>query len=240
MLSLKPESTEQLSQVLVVEDDKALQLLLHTALERSGYKVTLAGCTTTAIEVIHARPPDVVLLDLMLPDGDGLELVTTIKACHPSCVVIVVSALDAESKRVEAFQLGADDYVTKPFSVRELIERIRVRRSGKVIGNVVARLGHVTIDLSRHTIFRDDTRLSLTRQETRVLSVLLSLRGQTVTREHLLKEVWHFPSDARTRALDYVIKSLRRKLERQPTSPELLVTVRGVGYQLRVSEHFDR
>ena len=172
-----------------------------------------------------------MILDLMLPDGSGFTVLNRLRQLSSSTAVIILSAKDAEEDRVRGLRLGADDYVTKPFSVHELLERVRLRLPPAGRTNVL-KIGGAVINLNDYYVERLGRRERLTRQEIKLLNALWKNRGTTVSRSKLLREAWGYPGEARTRTLDYFIAALRRKLEDDPSQPRYLRTVRGVGYQL--------
>jgi two-component system KDP operon response regulator KdpE len=220
--------------ILIVEDDKAVQGTLVRALERTAYTFDAVSSLAAAAAYIAQKQVDLVLLDLRLPDGDGSEFVQPLKARWPDAKVLILTGQSDEIDRVRGFRLGADDYIVKPFSVLELLERIRVRLGSSQSPHAQLVLGSRTIDLQGHRIeLENGESLPLTRQEARVLHILLRNRGDAVSRNELLETVWGFSAEeAQSRSLDVVIGNLRRKIEEQPRQPKWLITVYGVGYKL--------
>lgn len=218
--------------ILVVDDEVAIRRLARVALERAGYRTAEAGTAREAAERAAADRPALVLLDLGLPDRDGLEL---IGAFRKHAAVIVVSARDATDEKVAALDLGADDYVTKPFDTDELLARVRValrhrERPDGASGPVVA--GDVTIDLDRRIVTRGDAVLHLTRKEYDVLAELARAPGRVVTHDRILAAVWPTSHDRPVEYLRLVVRNLRQKLEDDPSLPALIVNELGVGYRL--------
>ena len=220
--------------VLIVEDDKAMQEVLKILFESSGFRVVV--CATVRLGEIDARQhrPDIVVVDLALPDGDGKSVIQSIRAWSP-VPIIVLSARTGESERIAALECGADDYVLKPFSAPELMARVRAVLRRHVRGELpmgLLHLGNVSIDLSKRTArHRDGREVRLTPLEHRILETLARNADQIVTHRTLLKEVWG-PHRDDSQALRVYIGNLRRKLEENPSRPRYIVTEAGVGYRL--------
>ncbi|KUR79973.1 response regulator [Novosphingobium sp. Fuku2-ISO-50] len=219
--------------VLVVEDDAAIRRLLHAALTRSGYQVIEAADARAALAALAIDKPDAVLLDLGLPDRDGLELVPLIKAAGTA--LIVVSAREDTDQKVTALDLGADDYVIKPFDSEELHARLRTAlrhrlaaeaRSAKVV------LGDVAIDLSARLVTRAGEEVHLTPKEYGMLAELAKHPGRVITHSQLLRAVWGAGHERDVEYLRVAARGIRRKLEADPTTPILLRNEPGVGYRL--------
>lgn len=220
--------------VLIVEDEPAYVDALTVALEVEGIDTDAVGDGRDAIKAFRGGEYDVVLLDLMLPSVSGLDVLRAIRI-GSGTPVIVVSAKDGESDVVAALELGADDYITKPYSVRELIARIRAvgRRSGGTKsegGSEIVALGNVSLDAGRYQLVVAGTTFDLPRKEFEVMSMLMERAGRVVTRDWLLDEVWGMDWGD-TKSLDQHIRRLRRKLESHEGTPRIL-TIRGVGYRL--------
>ena len=204
--------------VLVIEDDKAIQDVLRILFEASGFRVVVSGMARMGERDARLHRPDVIVVDLALPDGDGISVIEAIRAWSP-VPIIVLSARTAEAERVRAFEKGADDYVVKPFSAPELVARIRAVLRRHVRGELpmgVLQLSGASVDLGKRTARRNDgTEVRLTPLEHRILEVLARHSDQIVTHSTLLKEVWG-PHRDDSQALRVYIGSLRRKLEADP------------------------
>jgi two-component system, OmpR family, KDP operon response regulator KdpE len=219
--------------VLVVDDEVAIRRLLRNTLERAGYRVAEAMNGREAIAQAAAEHPDAVLLDLGLPDRDGLGLVPLLRA---GAVVLVVSAREATEEKVAALDLGADDYVTKPFDTEELLARLRValrHRDRAEAAPKVVRRGDLTVDLDRRVVLRGATELHLTRKEYDVLAVLARHLGRVVTHDRIIAAAWGGDEDPRVEYLRIVIRNLRQKLEAPGPVGSVIANELGVGYRLR-------
>jgi two-component system response regulator RegX3 len=223
--------------ILVVEDEDALADTVRYNLEREGYAVTLASDGRRAIDRFHAEAPALIILDLMLPEVSGLDVCRMIRA-ESDVPIIMVTAKDAEADKVAGLELGADDYVTKPFSVRELISRVRanLRRTlhqpvpADPVEDVLIG-GAVRMDVVRHEVSVGGEPVAFPPKEFELLETLLRRKGRLLTRDFLIEEVWGPDYFGDTKTLDVHVKRLRRKIERDPHSPDNLLTVRGLGYK---------
>jgi len=223
--------------ILVVEDDPSILEGLELNLRLEGYRVLCAGDAGTGLSLARERAPDLVLLDLMLPDGSGLDLLRTLRR-DPDLDrtrVLIVSALGLEGDKVRGLRLGADDYITKPFGLAELLARIdaALRRERSERQSAV-RFGEVEIDAVGMEVRRDGDLVKLTPREYELLIFLARRPDRVFSREQLLQSVWGPDYDGTARTVDNFISSLRAKLEPDPARPRHLVTVHGVGYRMSV------
>jgi two-component system response regulator RegX3 len=220
--------------ILLVEDEEAISEPLATALAREGFEPLVAGTAAKGLELFERRAPDLVLLDVMLPDGDGRDLLRRIRETSRTPVVML-TARGEEMDRVLGLELGADDYVTKPFSAAELAARIRavLRRVGETAGQsaTVLEAGDVRMNLDTHEATRAGEPLELTVKEFELLRVLLEHAGKVVKRDDLVHEVWDPAWFGSTKTLDVHVSALRRKLGDDPAEPRYIHTVRGVGFR---------
>ena len=228
--------------VLLVEDEDSITVPLSEALGREGFDASVASTAAQALELAREVEPDVVLLDVMLPDGSGFDVCRELRRSS-QVPIIMVTARGEEADRVVGLELGADDYVTKPFSAREVVARIRavLRRTEQAQparGEADARLriGELQIDPARRTATLAGKPLELSRKEFDVLTLLAGEAGRVVTRERLLEDVWDTSWFGSTKTLDVHVSALRRKLGDDPTAPTYLHTVRGVGFRLVAPE----
>lgn len=229
--------TEAMHLVLVVEDEPGIRHILRVLLEGKRYRVAEAGTAARAEIEARTHKPDLLIVDLGLPDGSGLDVIRSVRAWSP-VPIVVLSARTMEEQKVAALDAGADDYVTKPFSAPELLARIRaaLRRNVKTAQQVPKLvLGPLEIDLARRTASGPDGEIHLTPLEYRVLECLARQSGTIVTRNQLMHEVWG-PAQDDTRNLRVCIRNLRQKLEPDPRSPRFLVTETGIGYRLMPDE----
>ncbi len=221
--------------ILVIDDDPAIRRLLRNTLERAGYTVIEAMNGREALAQAAARRPPAILLDLGLPDRDGLSLVPLLRAAN-DVVLLVVSARDATEEKVAALDLGADDYVTKPFDTEELLARLRValrHRKAFDAGPGIVTRGDLMIDLDHRTVRRGGEELHLTRKEHDVLAVLARHIGRVVTHERIISVAWGGEEDPRIEYLRIVIRNLRQKLEAPGPVGSVISNELGVGYRLR-------
>jgi two-component system, OmpR family, KDP operon response regulator KdpE len=221
--------------VLVVDDEPQVLRGLTAALEAAGYEVGGAGTAAAALEAAALRPPDAVVLDLRLPDGSGVEVCRRLREWS-QVPVVVVSAIDEEDEKIAALDAGADDYVTKPYAVGELLARLRaaLRRGAPPAGDPPAvRFGDVEVDLARRQVTRGGEPVHLTPHEYGLLAELARHPGRVLTHGALLGAVWGPEYRTETHYLRVYMANLRRKLEADPARPRHLVTETGVGYRLR-------
>jgi DNA-binding response OmpR family regulator len=223
--------------ILVVEDEPTLRETLAEALEADGFRVAAAGDGRTGVAMFRSEDPDLVLLDLMLPELSGIEVCRIIRA-ESSVPIIMLTARGAEVDKVVGLELGADDYVTKPFSVRELSARIRaiLRRGGQLATGQLpplVDLGAVQVDIAGHRVLRDGRSVAVKPKVFELLAFLLRHPGQVVSRDQLLEQVWGYDYPGETRTVDVHVHWLRAAVEPDPGAPTIIQTVRGVGYVLR-------
>jgi two-component system, OmpR family, response regulator RegX3 len=220
--------------ILLIEDEAAISEPLAAALRREGFEALVAETAAAGLEFFEGRSPDLVLLDVMLPDGDGRDLLRRIRETSRTPVVML-TARGEEMDRVLGLELGADDYVTKPFSAAELAARIRavLRRAGDSAGPEVTMLeaGDVRMNLDTHEVTQAGEALDLTVKEFELLRVLLERAGKLVKREELVHEVWDPAWFGSTKTLDVHVSTLRKKLGDDPAAPRYIHTVRGVGFR---------
>jgi len=223
--------------LLVVEDEPQMRRFLRASLSSHGFRILEAGTAREGVALASTHNPELILLDLGLPDGDGIQLTREIRewACIP---IIVISARGREADKVEALDAGADDYLTKPFGVGELLARIRVAlrhalRAGVSSVESVLDAGPLRIDAARRRVLLDGTELHLTPIEYRLLVLLAQNADRVLTHRQILKEVWGPTYAGQTHYLRVYMAQLRRKIEPNPARPKLLLTEPGVGYRLR-------
>lgn len=224
--------------ILVVEDNKDLAYGLRNNLEIEGYRVEIAGDGPAGIEQARALRPDLIILDLMLPELDGYQVLRQVRKDGMEMPVLILSARGEEIDKVQGFRLGADQYVTKPFGLLELLARVqrlllRSKESdGRATANAVERFGEVEVDTGARRVTCGGEEVSLAPKEYDLLTTLIAHRGTAMSRQDLLEKVWGYPDSVLTRTVDTHIAELRRKLEADPSAPEYIVTVRKVGYRL--------
>jgi OmpR family response regulator RpaB len=229
--------------ILVVDDEASIRRILETRLKMVGYEVFTAADGEEAVEAYQKHNPDLVILDVMMPKMDGYGVTREIRKTSET-PIIILTALGDVSERITGLELGADDYVIKPFSPKELEARVKavLRRvnhredlpGGKITKNVIT-TGNIRIDTSRRQVYRKNERIRLTGMEFSLLELLVGNSGQPFSRNEILQFVWSYPADHRidTRVVDVHISRLRSKLEVDPANPELILTARGIGYMFQ-------
>lgn len=217
--------------ILIVDDDAALSEMLQIVLRQEGFETVRAASGDIALAEFRRTRPDLVLLDLMLPGMDGVSVCRAIRQTSGVPIVMLTAKSDTADV-VAGLEAGADDYVAKPFKAKELVARIRTRlRRAVDDGEDTRRIGDLTISVSAHSVKRGDQLLSLTPLEFELLLALAKRPSQVFTREELLDEVWGYRNAADTRLVNVHVQRLRAKVERDPENPEIIITVRGVGYR---------
>jgi two-component system, OmpR family, alkaline phosphatase synthesis response regulator PhoP len=223
--------------ILVVDDDKQIVRLVQSYLEQAGYTVLTAADGATALRTIRTERPDLVVLDLMLPDQDGWSITRTVRAdaSQANLPIIMLTARVEDTDKIVGLEIGADDYVAKPFNPRELVARVRAvlrRGSGAPAQHRVLELHGLRIDLDRHAVTRDSQALDVTPTEFDLLKVLMEYPGHAFTRAELIEKGLGYTYDGLDRGIDSHIKNLRKKIELDPVNPTYIQTVYGVGYRL--------
>ena len=225
-----------MSQVLLVEDEEALSLFLSDSLRKEGYEVELAFDGDSALEKARALPIDLIILDVMLPKRDGLDVCETLRQEGFSRPILMLTARSQTKDTVEGLKIGADDYVTKPFEMTELMARV-----GALLRRVPPQetfsFGAFRVDFKGTEVTRDGKSVGLSAREFQLLRYLIEHRGETVSREALLKEVWGYDPSLYTRTVDMRVASLRQHIEDDPKQPRYILTVQGLGYKFRSDEH---
>jgi len=225
------------TRIMVVEDEESFSEALSFMLKREGFEVEVADDGNAALEVFEQRGADLILLDLMLPGVSGLEVCRIIRA-KSQVPIIMLTAKDGEIDKVVGLEIGADDYVTKPFSSRELLARVRsvLRRNGEPEELLAATIeaGPVRMDVDRHVVTVRGQQVSMPLKEFDLLEILVRNAGRVLTRSQLIDRVWGGDYVGDTKTLDVHVKRLRAKVEEEPSKPVHLVTVRGLGYKYEV------
>jgi two-component system KDP operon response regulator KdpE len=228
--------TSDRATVLVIEDEPPIRRLLRTTLTAQDYRVLEAADGEEGLSLLRHERPDVLILDLGLPDIDGLELIRRIRAESP-VPIVVLSSRDDEKGKVEALDLGADDYVTKPFGMEELVARLRTalrHRLQQQGGRPLFRSGDLTVDLVRRIVTVRDEEVRLSPKEYDLLQQFVVHAGKVLTHRHLLREVWKDENGGDVQYLRVYVRQLRQKIETDPERPSLILTEPGVGYRLQV------
>lgn len=222
--------------ILVVDDELHIRRLIRAALERADYAIVEAENARDATDRLRGERPDITLLDLGLPDRDGLELVQLIKK-QSDTTLIIVSARDATEEKVAALDLGADDYLTKPFDTDELLARVRVALRNRLTrdgGNLGLVVGDVKLDLIARTVTKGGKEVHLTPKEYAVLAQLARFPGRVITHNQIMAEVWPHEHEHHVEYLRVLIRTLRQKLESDPQQPQIICNELGIGYRLRL------
>ena len=224
--------------IVVIEDDPAIRLFLRTGLSAHGFKVFEADRGKQGIIEAGVRKPDLIILDLGLPDMDGVDVIKTIREWS-TMPIIILSARSNEQNKIDALDAGADDYLTKPFGLGELLARIRVALRHSVSSlaqyqNGIFKTGALKVDLLKRQVFVADSEVHLTPIQYRLLSVLIKNAGKVLTHQSLLKEVWGPSYKDNSHYLRIYMSQLRQKLEKDPAQPQYLLTESGIGYRLKI------
>ncbi|MED1951954.1 response regulator YycF [Brevibacillus centrosporus] len=227
-----------MAKLLVVDDEKPIADILKFTFEKEGYQVVCAYDGEEALVVVQNERPDLILLDVMLPGKDGMDVCRAVRQSH-DVPIIMLTAKDSELDKVLGLELGADDYVTKPFSTRELVARVKAHlrrhqpKNEEKDQQHLLRVHELEIDLHSYTVDKTGEQLDLTHREFELLVYLAKHQGQVLTREHLLQSVWGFDYFGDVRTVDVTIRRLREKIEDDPSQPKYIITRRGLGYTLR-------
>ena len=228
--------------ILVVDDEKPIADIIKFNLTKEGFEVETAYDGEEAVEKVESYNPDLLILDLMLPKKDGLEVAREVRKTH-DLPIIMVTAKDTEIDKVLGLEMGADDYVTKPFSNRELVARVKANlRRREITENTTDKskenieVGDLVIMPDAYVVSKKGSKIELTHREFELLHYLARHLGQVMTREHLLQTVWSYDYFGDVRTVDVTVRRLREKIEDNPSQPELLVTRRGVGYYMKNPE----
>lgn len=229
--SMEPDKT-----ILVIDDEPHIVLGITDALEFEGFRVLTADTGKSGIHTAREGKPDAVILDLMLPDVNGYQVCQEIRRFNPQVPIIMLTARSQEADKIRGLDAGADDYVTKPFGVGELVARLRAafRRMDVRPAAQVFEIGDMVVNLSSHTVEGRGKREALSVYEVELLRFLHERRGHAVSRDEILDRVWGQDSNPTNRTIDNFIVKLRRKIEPRPDAPEYIVTVYGLGYKLAV------
>lgn len=222
-----------MSRILIIEDDARIQKALHRLFSAEGYEIASAENGRTGLELVKSAAPNAVILDLMLPDASGRDICKTIKQTSPTIPVIILSAVSEVADKVLLLELGADDYVTKPFSPRELLARVQaaIRRLEKPQTTKSFSFGNVVVDFQKMEAVRSGVPLTLTAHEFKLLRFLLENADRVLSREELLNSVWGYNFYPSTRTVDNQILKLRHKVEADPSNPKHIRTLHGMGYK---------
>ena len=223
-----------MARVLIVEDDEAMSVALADGFTYEGYEVRLARDGEAGLREARSDPPDLLILDVMLPKRTGLDVCRDLRAAGSQVPILMLTARGQEIDKVVGLRTGADDYVTKPFGFLELIALAEalLRRTGGHPAAEPLKLGEVVVDIRRHQAHRAGRPLDLTAREFRLLAFFARHRGEVVTREALLQAVWEYRGSPSTRTVDMHVAKLRKKIEPEPHDPRYLLTIHGIGYKL--------
>ena len=224
--------------VLIVDDEKAIVEILEYNLNKEGYETLKAYDGPEGLRMARSENPDLMLLDIMLPGMDGFEVCRTLRGEGNDVPILMITAREEETDKVFGLENGADDYITKPFSMRELLARVKANMRRTVAAAApqsaesadVIRVRDLTIDLDRHTVSKNGAELDLTQREYELIKFLVQNPGKVVSRQELMSEVWQYEYFGDLRAVDVAVRRLREKLEDNPAEPAYVLTKRGVGY----------
>lgn len=220
--------------ILVIEDDKYISNFIAVSLRKEGYKVLLAESADEGLFLFSSNHPDVLLLDLGLPDRDGLEVIREVRSISAT-PLLVVSARGQEKEKIEALDLGADDYVTKPFFMGELLARIRVVKRKlqqlPAASETVFQHDYLTVDYEKRRVLVDENEIHLTPMEFKLLLLMIANKGKVLTHNYIIKEIWGYEEAGDTKTIRVFMANLRRKIEKNMAKPQFILTEIGVGYR---------
>ena len=219
--------------ILIIEDDPRIQKALQRQFTAEGFNVVITGNGTEGVTAAETVKPDAVILDLMLPGMSGRDVCRAIKAMLPEIPILILSAVSEVADKVLLLELGADDYITKPFSPRELLARVQValRRQRRDNLSEIAHFGNITADFARMEVRKDGEPVIMTAHELKLLRYFINHAERVITRERLLVDVWGYNSYPTTRTVDNQVMKLRQKLEHDPANPQYFRTLHGIGYK---------
>jgi two-component system KDP operon response regulator KdpE len=226
---------EQKLKILVIEDDKYISRFIAVSLQKDNYHVLIAESASEGLFLLSSHHPDIVLLDLGLPDRDGLTIIEELRNSS-DIPILVVSARGQEKDKIAALDLGANDYITKPFHMGELTARIRVAerilaKASPKTAEPVYRCDYLTVDYEKRRVFIDDLEIHLTPNEYKLLLLMISNRGKVLTHNYIMKQVWGYAECCDTKTVRVFVANLRRKIEKVPAKPRFILTEVGVGYR---------
>ena len=226
--------------ILVVDDEEHIRELIKFNLENNGFKVLCAQDGKEALRIAKEEVPSLVLLDLMLPGMDGLDVCKEIRkdSSMSNMPIIMITAKGEEIDKTIGLELGADDYITKPFSVRELVARIKaiLRRTNMQLVDKTFNIGNLAIDFGKHEVIKSESKIDLTLKEFELLEILIKNKGRVMTRDFLLDKIWGYEYLGETRTVDVHIRHLRQKIEDDDKNPAYIQTIRGIGYRFNFGE----
>ena len=225
--------------ILVVDDDPDIAQTLRSYLEQSGYLVSVASDGKQAIQAFHSVRPDLIVLDLMMPEMDGMEVTRTIRR-HSDVPIIMLTARVDETDKLIGLEMGADDYVTKPFSPREVVARVKAvlrRTRGQPLQSEVLTAGGIRLDRAAHEVTLNNRPVDLTPSEFNLLQALMDNPGRVMTRLQLIEKGFGYTYEGYERTIDAHVKNLRQKIEEDPRNPDYILTVYGVGYRFNIPEN---
>ncbi len=235
---LLQDGGDKMSKILIVEDERAIVEILKFNLRKEGYETLEALDGEAGLALARSEDPDLILLDVMLPRLNGFELCTTLRQEGRTMPILMLTAREEESDKVFGLEAGADDYITKPFSMRELLARVKANIRRRAMGAAgesgTIQAGPITIDPLRYAAFKNGKALELTQKEFDLLRLLTAEPGKVFTREQLMEQVWNYGYYGDMRTVDVTIRRLREKIEDDPGAPEHILTRRGVGYYFSV------
>ena len=226
------------TKILIVDDEHAIVDILKYNLEKDGFETVCAYDGNEGLRLAGDADPDLILLDVMLPGMDGFEVCRTLRGEGNNVPIIMITAREEETDKVFGLELGADDYITKPFSMREVVARVRtnMRRAAALSaapeepGSAALKVGGLTLDEGRHALYKDGKELELTQREYELIRFLIRNPGKVISREELMTQVWQYDYYGDLRAVDVAVRRLREKVEDSPADPTYVMTKRGVGY----------